>query len=249
MMKTGLADGAGRFIAMRKAPTPGASACPTLVLVLGLFFNHPWRDSMRKPALFKTVLCGAALTLASHLAADEITDQVDIGVQAYKAGEMRQAIQELQYAIAQIQEQLDSQYTKLMPEPLEGWSAQEAQSQSAGMSMMGGGTQVSRDYNKNGGNESVRIQVMADSPFLQAMSMMLSNPMMMQSDPSSKLYRHGRHRGMIKHQRNSNQWEISLMVANRIMVQVSGNGLESEAPLEDYLKALDLAKVEKAFSM
>jgi len=115
--------------------------------------------------------------------------------------------------------------------------------------MMGGGTTVSRDYFDEASRASVTIQLMADSPFLQAMSMMLSNPMMMQSDPSAKLYRLGRHRGMIKHQPNSDRWEISLMLANRILVQVTGKGVKSKDILETYLKALDLDAVKKAFGV
>lgn len=198
--------------------------------------------------LFRFLLLSAALSTAPTLLADEVTDQIDMGLQAYNGGEMRKAVQELQYAIAQIQEQLNAQYLKLMPEALAGWSAEEPQAQSAGMAVMGGGTQVSRQYSQSGSSASVKIQIMADSPFLQAMSMMLSNPMMLQSDPNSKLYRHGNYRGMIKHASNSERWEISLMVANRILVQVTGRGVESKAPLEAYLKTVDLAAVEQAFT-
>ncbi len=198
--------------------------------------------------LFQASLLSAALGVATALPADEISEQITLGLQAYQAGELRQSTQELQYAIAQIQEKLDSQYTTLLPDPLPGWNAGEAQAQSGGLAMMGGGTQVSREYTKDGGSEQVQIQLMADSPFLQAMSMMLSNPMMMQSDPDTKLYRHGRYRGMLKHRANSDQWEISLMVANRILVQVSGSGMPSKDAVEAYLEALDLDKIERAFS-
>lgn len=195
----------------------------------------------------RALALATVLMVSPALSADEVTDQLQLGIDAYQAGELREAVQELQYAIAQIQEVLDSQYTKLLPAPLEGWTAEEPQAQSAGMGMMGGGTQISREYRNNATGESINMQIMADSPFLQAMSMMLSNPMMMKSDPNTKLYRHGRHRGMLKHQRNSQRWEISLMVANRILVQVTGKGMASKDPLEAYLKSLDLKQVEKAF--
>jgi len=202
-----------------------------------------------KKNFFRALLISASLIATPLVFADEVTEQINMGIQAYNDGELRQAAQELQYAVAQIQEMLNSSYTKLMPGPLAGWDAEEPEAQTSAMAMMGGGTQVSRQYRKIGSNESVRIQLMADSPFLQAMSMMLSNPMLMQSDPSTKLYRQGRYRGMIKHQTNSDRWEISLLVANRILVQVSGEGLKSKAPAEAYVKALDLKAVEKAFSM
>jgi len=195
------------------------------------------------------IFLAIALSAAPILHADEVTDQVQVGVDAYEAGDLRKAVQELQYAIAQIQEMLNAQYIKLMPEPLAGWSAEEPQAQTAAMSMMGGGTQVSREYRNKDSGESVKIQVMADSPFIQAMSMMLANPMMTQSDPSTKLYRHKGHRGILKHRANSKQWEISLLIANRILVQVNGRGLTSKAALEAYLNTLDLAEVEKAFTL
>ena len=202
-----------------------------------------------KTIAFLVLSTAAALGSVSAMAADEVTEQIDIAKQAYEAGEYRQAVQELNYATAQIQELLNQQYTKLMPEPLSGWSGEEAQSQSAGMAMMGGGTKVSRRYRKEGSNETVELQVMADSPLLQAMSMMLANPMMMQSDPSTKMYRLGRHRGMIKHRTNSDDWEISLLLAGRILVQSKGVGLSSKEPAEAYLKAMDLKAVEQAFSL
>jgi len=195
------------------------------------------------------VLAASLIGGAPPLHADEISDQIEMGRQAYEAGELRQAKDELQYAIAQIQERLDNQYVTLMPEPLPGWVAEPAQAQTAGMAMMGGGTQLSRAYREPSSGAAVELSVMADSPFLQAMSMMLSNPMMMRSEPGTKLYRLGRHRGMLKHPPGSKHWEISLMLANRILVQVQGDGLEDQAPAEAYLKALDLDAVQKAFGI
>jgi len=82
---------------------------------------------------------------------------------------------------------------------------------------------------------------------LGAMSMMLANPMMMQADPGTKPYRVGRNRGMIKHQQGTRSSEITLMIANRILVIVSGSDLSDEGPVEAYMKALDTARIEKAF--
>jgi len=195
------------------------------------------------------VLATSLVSSAPLLYADEIIDQIEMGRQAYEAGELRQAKDELQYAIAQIQELLDNQYVKLMPEPLPGWVGEPAQAQTAGMAMMGGGTQLSRAYRNNATGESVELSLVADSPFLQAMSMMLSNPMMMRSEPGTKLYRLGKHRGMIKNPPGSDRWEISLMLANRILVQVQGDGLKDQSPAEAYLKALDLDAVQQAFGM
>jgi len=202
-----------------------------------------------KLASLAAVLAASLMTITPLSYADEITDQIEMAKQAYEAGELRQAKDELQYAIAQIQELLDNQYVKLMPEPLPGWVGEPAQAQTAGMAMMGGGTQLSRAYRNDATGESVELSLVADSPFLQAMTMMLSNPMMLRSEPGTKLYRLGKHRGMIKNPPGSDRWEINLMLANRILVQVQGDGLKDQAPAEAYLKALDLDEVQKAFGI
>lgn len=203
---------------------------------------------MRRPATPTLPLALCALLCASPAGADEVTDQIDSARGAYSQGDLRQAVQGLQDAIVRIQEKLQGNYGALMPEPLAGWRAEAAESQTLGMAMLGGGTQVSRRYLKEDTGESVQVQIMADSPFLPMMAMVLSNPMMIQSDPSTKLYRHGAYRGTLKHEAGSDQWEISLLVANRILVQVEGQGLKGPEAVEGYLKAIDLQAVEKAFA-
>lgn len=190
---------------------------------------------------------GFALGPATRLHADEILDQIEAAKQAYQASQLRQSVQELQFVITQIQEKLDQEYAKLMPAPLEGWKAETPQAQTAAMAMMGGGTQVSRRYYRDDRGESIELRILADSPMLQVMSMMLANPMMMRSEPGTKPYRQGRHRGMIKNQPGSNQWELNLLVSGRILVQVEGRGMQASQSLEDYLQALDLDAVERAF--
>lgn len=203
---------------------------------------------MRQPANPVLAITLCALLCATSAGADEVTEQIDAARGAYTKGELRQAVQNLQDAIVHIQEKLGGTYGALMPAPLPGWRAEAVESQTLGMAMLGGGTQVSRRYLKEGTGESVQVQITADSPILPMMAMMISNPMMMQSDPTTKLYRHGAHRGTIKHEAGSGHWEISLLVANRILVQVEGQGLKGQEPVESYLKAIDLQAVEKAFS-
>jgi len=87
----------------------------------------------------------------------------------------------------------------------------------------------------------------ADSPMIQMFAMMMTNPMMMQSDPATKVFRHNGKRGLMKHEKNSREWEATLLLGNgRIMVQVSGTNLADEAPVLAYLDAIDLEKIEKS---
>lgn len=179
--------------------------------------------------------------------ADEITDQLDVAREAYEAGNLSQTVDELNYAIAQIQEQINASNVKLLPEPLEGWTAGEATSASGGLAALGGGTTMARSYSSSDGG-TIEIQVIANSPLIQGMSMMLSNPMLMQMDPSTKPYRYKGSKGMIKHDAGSTDYQVSLMVSNSIMVQVEGSGLASKEPVIAYLKAMDLKAIKAAFA-
>jgi len=193
----------------------------------------------------------ATLTLAATLCtparADEITDQLDAARQSYDKGELRAAVQSLQYTIAGIQEKINASLLELLPEPLAGWTAEAPEAASAGMAAMIAGTTLTRHYQREDGAE-VEISITGDSPFLSMMTMMLSNPMLMQADPSTRVYTHGGRRGMVKHEKDTEKWEISLMGNGNVLIQVTGTGMKDKADVEAYLKAIDLDAVEKAFA-
>ena len=189
----------------------------------------------------------ALLSVSSVSVADEVTDQLDVAREAYEAGNLSQSVDELNYAISQIQEMLSGEYAKLLPDALAGWTAGEAVSQAGGLAMLGGGTSMTRSYTKDSGG-SVEIKVYANSPMAQGMSMMLQNPMLMQMDPSTKAYRYKGRRGMIKHDAGSTSYEITMMLKNNVLLQVSGQGLADKAPVVDYVKAVDFKAMEEAFA-
>ena len=196
-----------------------------------------------KPSIL--VALGLAAALSTGVRADEIGDQLEAGRKAYEQGELRGAVQALQFAVAGIQEKINLSLLDLLPAPLEGWRADEPQAQSAGMAAMLTGTNLSRHYYREDGAD-LDVSITADSPLLAMMTMVLSSPMLLQTDPSTRIYTHGGHRGMIKHEKDSHEWEISLMVGGKILVQVTGRGLEDQSAAEAYLKAIDIAAIEKA---
>jgi hypothetical protein len=187
-----------------------------------------------------------ALSLSGPSGADEISDQLDTARSQYESGELRQAMQTLQYAAASIQEKVNLELLKLLPKPLEGWRADEPQAQSAGVAAMIAGTNLSRRYFRDDGAE-VEVNITADSPLMPMFTLMLSNPMMMRTSPSTKLYTHGGERGTIEHEKDSDKWEISLLVADKILVKVDGSGMKDQKDVDAYLESIDLGAVRKAF--
>jgi hypothetical protein len=188
----------------------------------------------------------AALSIGRPALADEVTDQLDAARKAYDSGDLRGTVDILNFAVAKIKEQVTAQLLRLLPEPLPGWQADPAQSESAGIAAMITGTNLSRRYYRPDGAE-VTLSVTADSPLLPMLTMFLSSPFMMQADPDTKPYSLKGQRGMLKHSPEGNEYEASLMVGNRILIQGRGRGPTDENVVQQYLEAMDLDAIEKAF--
>ncbi len=217
--------------------------------------DSPYHTSLKPMKLMKPtkhlvpLLTTLALSLSqvSALRADDITDQIDTARGAYERGEFQASIQGLQFVIAAIQERVNASLVKLLPEALAGWSAEEPEVVSGGVATMIVGTQLSRKYHRPD-DVSLEIKFTANSPFMPMMTMMFSNPMLLQSEPNTRIYTHAGRRGILKEDPAAKQVEISLMGEGNLLIQIEGTGI-TKADAEAYLKALDLAAVEKAFAV
>lgn len=202
---------------------------------------------MRKTNTAKTALALAgALTIAisGGAAADGVTDQIDSARAAYEAGRLKEAVDTLNFAVAEIQTRITDQPLLLLPEPLEGWQADEAQSESAGIAAMITGTNLSRRYYRDDGAE-IEIGLMADSPMLPMLTMFLSTPFMMQADPNTKPFTMKGLRGMIK--REDGNLEVTLIQGGNTLIQLTGSGGVDEPTIRQYIDALDLEGIRSAF--
>jgi hypothetical protein len=190
----------------------------------------------------------AALVLAvDTTAADEVTDQLDAAKASYEAGELRAAAETLSAAVETIRAQITAGLLTLFPPPLEGWTADEAQSQSGGLASMLTGTQLSRRYVREDGAE-VSLSLMADSPMMPMLTMAISMPFMMQANEDLKTYSLKGERGMLEHTPGSQTYKVTLMVGSRLLVQGEGSGLADPGPVEQYLQALDLVAIQNALA-
>ena len=153
-------------------------------------------------------------------------------------------MEELKFVTAQLQQLNQEENQKLMPKALEGWTEKESSSRDnqVAMSMMGGGTTMKSEFQRN--KEKVTVEVMANSPMMQMMTMMLKNPAMMAGQKNTKPFRYKKAKGMIKKEKTKT--EITLVLAGQILVKVSGRRLEDDAVLKEYLEQLDFSKLKEA---
>jgi hypothetical protein len=185
------------------------------------------------------VLLIALLFSPALAGADDVTDYINEGLEYYNNGENTSAVESLNLAVQLIQQMKGEGLESLLPEPLSGWTAQAANSQAAGAAMMGGGITASRQYSK--GSSSVDVQIITDSPMLQGMMMMFSNPMLATAD-GGKLEKINDQKAIVKYNTDSRNGEIQIVVANRFFVVIEGIDVNKD-DLKGYAQGIDYKKM------
>lgn len=171
--------------------------------------------------------------------ADDVTDSINEALKYYNEGKYSDAVGSLNYAAQLIGQKKGGQLEAFLPKPLDGWTAEDPGSQAAGAAMFGGGVTAERRYSKD--SASVHVQIVTDSPLLQGMMMMFTNPMFAGSD-GGKLEKIKGQKAIVKYIAADKEGKIDIMVANRFLVTIEGNDVMKE-DLEGYAKAVDYDKL------
>jgi hypothetical protein len=188
-------------------------------------------------ALMLVLFC--SMVFSGIALADDVTDAINEALQSYQGGKYSEAMTSLNYASQLIGQKKGGDLQSLLPQPLAGWEAEEATSQSMGAAMLGGGVSAERSYNK--GPSSVKIQIVTDSPMIQTMMMMFGNPMLAGAD-GGKMEKIAGEKAIVKYNAADKTGTINLVIANRFLVTLDGN----DASLEDlkaYAAKIDYKKL------
>ena len=174
-----------------------------------------------------TRFCIAALLMSASLSvsADEFGELLASAVEAYEAGDLAAASEDLSFAQQHLTTRQGEAFAQLLPEPLEGWTREVDMQQNAAMGMLGGGLSVEGSYTGESG--SFTISMMADNPGMMQMAGMYSNPQMLAT--MGEVIRIRRQSFVI-----NRSGEISGVVGGRTLIQASGR-----APREDILAHLE----------
>ncbi len=194
-------------------------------------------NSLKKMSLIPVLL----ISLGVCVQADDVTDTIGEALKSYESGEFSTAVEDLNYALELIKQKKSEGLQTYLPEPLEGWTAKDATSQTAGAGMFGGGLATERTYKKD--KSKVKVQIMADSPVLQGMMGLFTNPMFATSD-GGKLERINRQKAIVKYDKEREKGDIKIVVAKRFMITVEGTKVSRE-DLVAYAKAIDYKKIAK----
>lgn len=170
---------------------------------------------------------------------DEISDSIKEALEYYTSGDYTDAIESLNYAAQLIKQNKAETMESYLPKAPAGWTVESTDSQAAGAGMLGGGVTAERSYSND--SSRVTIQIITDSPVMQSVMMMFSNPMFAASE-GGKLEKIGRQKAIVKHDPDARQGDIKIVVANRYFITVEGNQVDRET-LIDFAKAIDFKKI------
>ena len=191
------------------------------------------------------LLAVTALILAGTLpaSADQIEDQINKALKLYQDGKVSQALTELDFAAAQLRQMKAESLGTIFPEAPDGWKAAKVKTGAMGAAMLGGGISADREYRQDGGRGRINIKVISDSPMLQGLAMMMSNPMFAQSSDGGKLMLIDGHKALLKEQADDRA-ELQSIVNNKVLVEVKVNGTQDAASLaQDFFKKIDMKKL------
>ena len=189
---------------------------------------------MLHKTIITSLLCASLQLMASET---EINDAIDAATKHYKAGELSQAIAQLDYASTLIRQEKGEQVKLAFPDAPAGWQAEDASSEVAGAAMFGGGITAARNYYND--EQRIEMQLMMDSPMLQAFSMMLSNPSMiaMSGGKLTKI------QGIQAVQKvDGDQLEIQFVTPMGAMITLNGDNTAQSTMLK-LANAIDLQKL------
>ncbi|UCD88625.1 MAG: hypothetical protein JSW04_09120 [Desulfobacterales bacterium] len=187
------------------------------------------------------LLVGLSFLTSGAVWADEITDSIEEAIEYYKEGDFVEAASSLDYASQLIRQKRGGNLEAFLPEPLAGWAAEDIKSKAAGAGYFGGGISAQRRYRKD--RSSVTIEIIADSPALQSMIMVFSNPAFASAD-GGKLTKIKRQKAVIKYRPSNKDGEINIVVAKKYLVTLKGQKVV-ENDLIGYASAIDYKKLKK----
>ena len=191
--------------------------------------------------LLIALFIGVSIFISGTVWADEITDSIEEAIEYYKEGDFVEAASSLDYASQLIRQKRGGNLEAFLPEPLAGWSAEDIKSKAASAGYLGGGISAQRRYRKD--QSFVTIEIIADSPALQSMLMLFSNPAFASAD-GGKLTKIKRQKAVIKYRPSSKDGEINIVVAKQYLVTIKGQKVK-ETDLVDYASAIDYKKLKK----
>ncbi len=192
---------------------------------------------MRLPycVLLLVLLAG---THPSPARADDVTDQIDQALEAYRKHDLPVAVAALEAASNLVRQAQADALKALLPPPPQGWNADNVDTSAGPAAALGLGTTVSRTYHKE--DQQVEVQIIAGGRMVQIMAVMINSPVAAATGAKTVVIG-GR---PLSYMPNDNSF--AAVVGGTTMVKVTGNKATPEPTVRSFVAAVDFAALEKS---
>ena len=196
---------------------------------------------MRKSAPFICVLALAMLPVGSVVAAETVPARMDAARAAFARGDMARTAAELEAAVAEIHGRLGKSLGEFMPPPLANWHGETAEVQ--GLASAGGGLAVSRAYGRD--DSSLNATLILDSPAVFAAAEQFAAAAAAANQPNVKRVKIGAEDALLRWDAANRAGEITLVLGNRVLLQIEGDSLGSSDLLVECAKGWSTIGIRK----
>ncbi len=185
--------------------------------------------------LIRTICTAAFVAAAPVFAfADDITDAIEQARKAYQGGDLAGAKQNLDLASQLIGQKNAEGFAALLPAPLSGWKAEDAQTTAIGANVFGAST-ATRSY-QNPKGDSVDVTITGDNAMIMQYATLLNNPAI--AGAMGKIIRVSNMRAI-----QTREGDVHTVVANKFLVTVTGSA--DAAAKMSYAQAVNYDKLSK----
>ena len=174
---------------------------------------------------------------SSSVRADDVTDQIDQALTAYRKHDLPSAVAALEAAANLLRQARADALKSVLPPVPPGWNADQIDTSAAGAAMLGVGTTVGRTYRN--GSQQVEVQIITDSPMLQGMAALINSPLGAAAGMKTVVIG-GRPMSYV-----ANDNSFITLVAGKTIVKVTGDKTTLEPTLRGFIAATDFAALEK----
>ncbi|HLQ37978.1 MAG TPA: hypothetical protein VK348_09260 [Planctomycetota bacterium] len=184
----------------------------------------------------------AAQKRAAAVKEPTFPEALELAKKAFDGKEYGSAVSALQAAIRELQKLQRTAILAAMPKPAGFTFKDEERNDEAANPFAGGmsvlGLTVDRHYTK-GDDKHIDIEVMANSPMVQMMAVMFSNPALVKAD-GGEIVEYGVHKAILK-KNGDNGNELTILMYDKHVIKATSGGIT----VEELLAVIDQAMVDR----
>jgi hypothetical protein len=173
--------------------------------------------------------------------ADPFEDALRESVKQYRAGKIAEATAALEQAKVIIEKAKAAQMGSALPDPPEGWEADEMKTEDVGP-FLGGGKVVKKLYKNKSGQQQIQLEVFYGSTLIKLMRGMLANENIAQAQ-GYDTKRAGGEKVLVK-KVDAKNFEINMPMEEEILVRMTGKEAVEEDMMIKLMREVDRREIK-----